>query len=157
VPRTAAALIVLAGLLSWVLVGRSSGSTPSLRSCAVTLPNAERTPYDPARGPQTGNGWLWVSAYPFGITRANKSDVGRDGKISIKFAWYRKQAGRRLTISARRLDARAAPGRPFIPPGYGSNFQASGITFPSEGCWRVTGRVGRHSLTFVTIVLEPGD
>jgi len=29
----------------------------------------------------------------------------------------------------------------------------SGITFPTEGCWQVTGRVGEASLTFVALVL----
>jgi hypothetical protein len=41
-----------------------------------------------------------------------------------------------------------------IPSGYGdSGFQATGIIFPTEGCWEVTGRVGEASLTFVTLVI----
>jgi hypothetical protein len=33
-------------------------------------------------------------------------------------------------------------------------FQASAVTFPTEGCWNVTGRAGEASLTFVTLVLK---
>jgi hypothetical protein len=28
------------------------------------------------------------------------------------------------------------------------------VTFPTEGCWRVTGKVGRVTLTFVTFVIK---
>jgi hypothetical protein len=150
-------LLVATGLLGWAVGGRSApSSTTRLHSCPVTLPNANRTPYDPAPGPQIGNGWLWVSAYPFGVTVARKQEgtIRPDGTIDVKFGWYRKEAGRRLTIAARRLDKAARPGKPFVPAGYGGNFQASGITFSSEGCWRITGRAGRHRLSFVTLVVK---
>ncbi len=50
----------------------------------------------------------------------------------------------------------APPLRADIPEGYGlSGFQASGVIFPTEGCWEVTGRVGNVSLTFVTLVVKP--
>jgi hypothetical protein len=53
---------------------------------------------------------------------------------------------------------RCPPGRRRIadvPDGYGTTgFQASGVTFPAEGCWEVTGRVGEAGLTFVTLVLK---
>ena len=52
---------------------------------------------------------------------------------------------------------RGAPAPPLmsrVPSGYGNNgFQASGVTFPSEGCWQVTGRTAHTSLTFVTCVI----
>ena len=42
-----------------------------------------------------------------------------------------------------------------VPGGYGpTGFQASGVTFPTEGCWMVSGTVGRTTLTFVTFVIE---
>ena len=59
-----------------------------------------------------------------------------------------------LTITGRRLDARASPLKSYIPVGYGhTGFQASGVTFPSEGCWQVTGKVDHTSLTFVNLVV----
>ena len=41
------------------------------------------------------------------------------------------------------------------PDGYGlTGFQASGITFPTEGCWEISGTVGSATLTFVTYVIK---
>jgi hypothetical protein len=33
-------------------------------------------------------------------------------------------------------------------------FQPSGIRFPTEGCWEVSGSVGNTKLTFVTLILR---
>jgi hypothetical protein len=46
-----------------------------------------------------------------------------------------------------------------VPDGYGDRglgVPASGVWFPTEGCWEATGRVGSTSLTFVTFVVERG-
>jgi hypothetical protein len=34
----------------------------------------------------------------------------------------------------------------------GGRFWSSAVYFPTEGCWRVTGRVGATSLTFVVFM-----
>ncbi|HEX8860851.1 MAG TPA: hypothetical protein VGC06_17500 [Actinomycetes bacterium] len=61
----------------------------------------------------------------------------------------------KLRITGRRLDAAAPPARGFVPDGYGqAGFQASGVTFPTEGCWQVTGKLGSTTLTFVTFVVR---
>jgi hypothetical protein len=58
-----------------------------------------------------------------------------------------------LSIDGERLDASAPPLRADVPAGYGpSGFQATGLTFPAEGCWTVVGSVGRTRLTFVVVV-----
>jgi hypothetical protein len=64
-----------------------------------------------------------------------------------------------VRVEAHRLDARA-PGirRRLSPRGYGlTGLQASGIAFPTQGCWRVTARAGGASLTFGLLVLKPGE
>jgi hypothetical protein len=38
---------------------------------------------------------------------------------------------------------------------YPTGFLASGPIFPTEGCWEVIARAGRHTLTFVTKVSPP--
>jgi hypothetical protein len=36
----------------------------------------------------------------------------------------------------------------------GQAFQATGIIFPAEGCWQMTGKVGQATLRFVTLVIK---
>ena len=55
----------------------------------------------------------------------------------------------------RRLDASAPPLRAEVSDGYGDqDFQASGVIFPTEGCWEITGQVGAARLTFVNVVIR---
>ena len=73
--------------------------------------------------------------------------------MNAKFGWWRGVTGS-LRIDGRRLDAPAPPLGASIPDGYGdSGFQSTAITFPTGGCWEVTGRVGEASRTFVTLVI----
>ena len=83
--------------------------------------------------------------------------VHTDGSLSMKFMWWRLRKGQ-LTIGGRRLDGPAPPLRAHIPAGYGDiGFQATGVIFPTPGCWEVTGRVGDGSLTFVVWVEKIGE
>ena len=100
-----------------------------------------------------GNGALWRDLDP-SDTPATGRRAG-DGAIEMKFPWWRGIAGR-LRIEGRRLDATAPSLSAWIPGGYGrKGFQSTAITFPTAGCWQVTGSVGGASLTFVSLILEP--
>ena len=68
-----------------------------------------------------------------------------------KVAWLRPK-GTELMVSARRLDAQAPAAQVEIPCCYGGRFQASGLIFPSSGCWEVSAKAGSSKLTFVTLV-----
>jgi hypothetical protein len=96
-------------------------------------------------------GGLWAN----GVITAGPEFVDADGSISMKFGWWRAVPGQ-LRITGRRLDAPPAPpARGDVPDGYGdTGFQASGVTFPTAGCWQVTGTVGATALTFVTFVIK---
>jgi hypothetical protein len=131
------------------------------RHCPVTIghPVPETTPWrDSLFGWDSayGHGSLWVGAlWPHGVVIITPDDIDPDGQLSMKFGWYRLISGY-LTITGRRLDAPAPPasGQTF-PGSYGlTGFNASGVIFPSEGCWQVTGRAGRAALTFVTFVIK---
>jgi len=101
-----------------------------------------------------GNASLWVGGlWPHGVVIITPDDVNPDGRLSMKFGWYRLTSGF-LTITGRRLDAPAPPASG-LASGYGlTGFNASGVNFPTEGCWQVTGRVSRVTLTFVTFVIK---
>ena len=107
-------------------------------------------------GSAYGNGALWLGGlWPHGVVIITPDDVQPDGRLGMKFGWYRLTSGY-LTITGRRLDAPAplASGLTF-PGDYGlTGFNASGVIFPTEGCWQVTGRVGPVVLTFVTFVIK---
>jgi len=101
-----------------------------------------------------GNGKLFVDLSMNGVLAVPSGMVKPNGTIWWKFPWWRLIHGE-LTITGRRLDAQAPPLVPYVPAGYGdTGFQASGVTFPSEGCWQITGTVARTSVTFVALVIK---
>ena len=128
------------------------------KSCPVTKPG--KAPVDIGdrlfgSSAAFGNDALWVGGLgDGGVILADSGFVESDGSIGWKFGWWRIVSGT-LTITGRRLDAPGPPPRASVPDGYGSQgFQASGVSFPTEGCWEVTGTVGSSDLTFVAFVLR---
>jgi hypothetical protein len=126
----------------------------------VTLPGGP-TPAG-AEGFNYGNGALATSLWPKGRLVAGRLPDGGyyaeidpdDGSIHAKLGWWRGRQGR-LRIDGRRLGRPARRLRASVPSGYGlSGFQPSGVVFPTTGCWRVRGRVGDASLTFVVRVTK---
>jgi hypothetical protein len=127
-----------------------------LDPCPVTLAN--RYPLSPGASGGTfvgaddtyGNRALWVGVWPSGVVVWKPK---LDGSIRMKFPWWREATGR-LRIEGRRTDGSGPPLSARVPDGYGERgFQPTGIHFPTQGCWEVTGRVGDASLTYVTLVL----
>jgi hypothetical protein len=126
--------------------------------CPVTTPTTAPAEFAErlfGSGSAVGNDALWVGGLGAdGVIPADPRFVEPDGSIGWKLGWRRITPGT-LTITGRRLDAPAAPLRASVPEGYGdSGFQASGVYFPTEGCWEVTGSVGDAALTFVVFVLK---
>lgn len=149
-------------------VSQVSAITTSI-TCSVTKPNGSTPPPEP--GVMTfvhgtpranplpdrnyyGNGKLWTGLWPHGTILIDPTHVNSDGSLFTKFFWWRgPTVVGKLTIQGRRLDASVPPLQADIPKGYGNTgFQASSLIFPTQGCWKVTARVGNASLTFVTRV-----
>ncbi|WP_155344560.1 hypothetical protein [Acrocarpospora pleiomorpha] len=132
---------------------------PGPENCPVTLPakGPASIPeealfgWDRSHGDSTLSvGGLW----PGGVIEAGPDFVEEDGSIRMKFGWWRGVRGK-LDITGRRLDGPAPNLRADVPVGYEpTGFQASGLYFPAEGCWEVTGRLGTTSLVFVTYVMK---
>lgn len=146
---------------------RASGA-PVASASPLTLADAKDCPVTkPGKAPEeirdrlfgssvaVGNKDLWVGGLgEDGVILAEPRLVESDGSIGWKFGWWRIVPGR-LTVTGLRLDAPAPTPRVSVPDGYGpQGFQASGVFFPTEGCWRVTGSVATSQLTFVAFVLR---
>ncbi len=164
-----ASSLLLAVTLALVPAGWAGKSSPAVAwkaegSCPVSLPN-RRAPRGgagfTAAAFNYGNASLRVSLWPKGKLVAGPlpdgaiwASIEPDGSIVAKLGWWRGVAGK-LAIGGRRLDASAPPLRAHVPDGYGvTGFQATGIIFPTAGCWKVTGKVGGASLTFVVLVVK---
>jgi hypothetical protein len=167
------ALLVAAGIAVAGCTAGSPTSTAATRpapgsarplatACPTTLPGTAVPPGSSPTlffGAQSsyGNGRLWVGGlWPAGVIKAGPDFIAEDGSIGMKFGWWRAVPGN-LRITGRRLDATAAPLRSDVPTGYGERgFQASGVNFPSPGCWEITGTMATTTLTFVTRVIKDG-
>ena len=151
------AFIAISSLMS---VASTAEVSSKFQSCPVTKPNGKIAPGQTRE--TMGSQWngkrdIWTLLSPdgtviFGPGRAGT--VEGDGSMSIKCPWWKGPATGRLSITGRRLDAPAPPLRASIPDGYGAQFQATALIFPTEGCWEVTGKAGEASLTFITRVIR---
>lgn len=116
-------------------------------SCPVTLPNSPRS------GRFNHSNGLLVSTLPHdGVVVGSTYEP--DGSLFWKPYWLpRFVAGTSVAVRGERLDALAAPMR-VLAVRWGSGSWATASTFPSEGCWRITGRVGDVSLAYVVKVVR---
>lgn len=126
------------------------------RACSVTEPAWAKFPEDSAIQDSPAYGYyyinedssIWASAW-WTKQEENYLRASED----IKVGWFRP-AGATLEITGQRLDAQAPPLEFHAPCCYPTRFQASGLSFPTEGCWEVTARAEDRKLSFVVWV-EP--
>jgi hypothetical protein len=128
--------------------------------CPVTLPNGNRPPGQPRDVPWYGNGLLWAGLEPDGTSTVPADRVGADGTIGDKLLWVTTPPLEKPTIYGERIDAAAAPFRvtrvntgSFSGAANASHMSPVGLT---EGCWRLTARLGDLSLVYVVRVVVAG-
>jgi hypothetical protein len=162
-------LMRLLSLLGLLLLSRASlsqqlGTVTSdiPDSCPVTLsatkPFVPPWPY-PAR-PYAGGHWfgsdgLWIDPPPNGEIRG----------LREKMSWWRAgydwhtEPTPKLKVTGRRLDSQAPPLDVDGPNAVGTsgpprNSIMVGLTFPTPGCWEITGHYESDELTFVVWVAK---
>ena len=154
-------LILLVSLVT-APIAKGQARNAKFADCPVTIPRATPDSLWNNLGTRYAywDGNLYAAAlWPDSTVMIGPRGAGfthPDGSMDMKYPWFR--AGGltgKLIITGRRLDSAAPPLRADIPTGYlTTGFQATGLIFPSEGCWEITGKVGDTRLTFVNRVIR---
>ena len=134
----------------------SSTETASANACPLTEPAWAKPPEDSAVQNVPAYGYyfvnednsMWASAW-WTEREENYLRAGED----IKVGWFRP-AGATVEITGQRLDGKADALETHIPCCYPTRFQATGLVFPTNGCWEVIARAEDRELSFV-IWVEP--
>lgn len=132
-------------------------TTPVGVVCEPTQPNGDTPPGQDPSPSSHGNGRLYTTGlWAKGEILADPRFVAADGSIGMKFAWWRAPgvgAAGDLQITGHEMSTSASIVAS-IPDGYGQPFQATGITFPTEGCYKITAQSGDAQLTVVVKVTK---
>jgi hypothetical protein len=134
--------------LSWAVV-----LEPAEDTCPVTRPSGMKP--RGLRGDRWyGNGKLWVLLPPGGVLRVTPGQVNPDGSMFDKPGWVPTGVRGALVVRGRRIDGAAPPLRVHsVNWGHntvtGRGSWRSAITYPTAGCWRLTGRVRDVTLSYV--------
>ena len=127
-------------------------------ACPVTEPAWLLPPEDSAVGNAPSHGYYYANADRSILSAAwwwkAEDHTLRPSEEGIKTGWFRP-AGAELTITGVRLDGDAPPLSSNVPCCYPTRFQASGLIFPTEGCWEVNAEAEGETLSFIVWV-EPG-
>ena len=106
------------------------------------------------------DGSILASAWWWRLKQAGQGQAADEGEHALragadgnKVGWFRPE-GAALEISGRRLDGDAPPMEAEVPCCYPTRFQATGLRFPTPGCWEVTAKAGDKVLTFIARVEE---
>jgi len=124
------------------------GDQPTpLPSCPVTSTIQAEAPREPGVDPLIGTWYINVDRTIW----AMHVHPWRAG-VADKVPWIRP-AGAQLEITGNLLDGSAPPLKVQIPCCYATAFQATGMEFPTQGCWEVTAKADGKVLRFVTRVV----
>jgi len=141
-------------ILILILAGCTIFASPA-NSCLVTQPLWIKPPKDSAIPDSPAFGYYFANEDRSILASAWWTDQAdyqlHATKEGVKMGWFRP-AGAPLEITGKRIDAKAPPLQADIPGTYPTRFQATGVYFPTEGCWEVNAKAEDNELTFVVWV-----
>lgn len=149
-------------LIAFLNAGSSTSMPPtspaesiSIKSCHVTEPVWVKPPDDAAVSNPPEYGYYYVNAdrsiWASAWWKGEEDTYLRATNDGIKVGWFRP-AGAALEITGQRIDAKAPALEAHAPCCYPTRFQATGLYFPSEGCWQVNARAEDSELSFIVRV-----
>ncbi len=154
--RTASAVPVPTATAA-VRPGPTPTATIARDTCPVTEAEWLKPPEDAAVNDPPAFGYYYVNddltIWASAGWMSTEEKVLRYSEEGIKMGWFRP-AGAELEITGRRLDGQAPPLEAHASCCYPTRFQASGVYFPTGGCWKITARAAENELSFVVWV-EP--
>jgi hypothetical protein len=169
---TATVLVTDTALPTPTLLLSPSLSQTTTAFCPVSLPNGKGPRDDTVNSASylaNEDNTLFTIPWPQGTVTFRPGGPGfiePDGSLSMKWPWIRQDIKGQVVVTGRRLDAPGPLVRAIMGCCHGENtaardccygntgFIPSALIFPTPGCWEVTGSVGNHRLTFVTLVVK---
>ncbi len=139
-------------LTSFLIIGCAPAEKSTATSCPITETTWVKPPEDSAVGGSMAYGdyfanedqSILASAW-WAEPEAYQQYASEGG---VKVGWFRPE-GAELHITGQRLDGEAPPLEAHVPCCYPTRFQATGLVFPTEGCWRVVATAAESELSFV--------
>jgi len=132
---------------------------PTRAACPVIEPAWVKPPQDEAVQGEPGFGYYFVNEDSSIWASAGWADDEefelRAGGEGVKVGWFRP-AGAVLEVTGQRLDGEAPAMEFHASCCYPTRFQASGLYFPTQGCWELDARAAGSELSFVVWV-EPEE
>lgn len=142
---------------SFLLIAVFLISCTGTEKCPVTEPSWVIPPEDSAVQNPPAYGYYFVNEDSSILASAwwteHEEYPLRAGGEGNKVGWFRP-AGAELEITGNRLDGQAPPLEAHVPCCYPTRFQATGLYFPTEGCWKVIAGAADSELSFV-VKVEP--
>jgi hypothetical protein len=135
--------------ISAACTGASPAGSAAARDCPLTEPAWVIPPEDTAVLDPPAYGYYYVNDDRSIWASARWGEYHLyAGEGGNKVGWFRP-AGAELEITGQRLDGEAPPLEAHASCCYPTRFQASGLYFPTEGCWEVIAKAEDKELSFV--------
>jgi hypothetical protein len=159
--RRTAVLLCLSATSLAAATPAATAERPTSQCLVTVVRGATRPPRSVPAGFNYGNAKIAVALFPANgklvagrlPSGGSRATVNADGSIYAKYGWWRAGSVKPVItgslVSGPHLHLRAS-----VPDGYGVGFQATGLTFPTTGCWRVTGRFAGRTLVFTVSVTK---